>query len=131
MAIVKKGGYRPPQGPQNPIPPSERGSVQRSNPDGSAHLLTGPNEGDDVMAKDNSQPGMKDFDQLQVAVQDLLTELRVEPSDLHAMAEGYSPDYPGGPNGELPSGSRCKIQISMVVANKLIGAKVLGAPTYE
>ena len=71
---------------------------------------------------------MKNFDQLRVAIQDLLTELRVDPSDLHAMAEGYSPDYPGGPNGELPSMSRCKVQISMVVANKLIDADVLGEP---
>ena len=64
----------------------------------------------------------KDFDQLQIAVVDLLTELRVDPQDLRAMAEDYSPDYPGGPNGKTPSRSTCKVQISMVVANELIDA---------
>ena len=57
-------------------------------------------------------------DQSKVAVQDLLAELRIPPATLKLMAKGYSPDYPGM---ALPE-SYCKIQLSAVVATKLIEA---------
>ncbi len=69
----------------------------------------------------------KHYKQLRVAVQDLLSELRIGPWELATMAKGYAPDYSGtlGPNGTVASAhSTCKIQISQVVASKLVAAGV-------
>ena len=67
---------------------------------------------------------MKDYNALQTAVFDLLSELRIDPKCLAVMANGYSPDYPGGAI-DLKSDKEwknpyCKIQISRVVAQKLL-----------
>lgn len=67
------------------------------------------------------------YDQLKVAVQDLLCELRIDEKCLQVMANGYSPDYPGAPDcytGEEWENPKCKVQISQVVASKLISAGV-------
>lgn len=57
---------------------------------------------------------------LKVAVEDLLTELRIDEISLNAMAEGYSPDYPGSPLGDGKwDNPYCKVQLSKVVAQKL------------
>jgi hypothetical protein len=65
---------------------------------------------------------------LLMAVQDLLAELRIDELCLEKMAEGYSPDYPGAidlAEGEMWNNPHCKVQISKVVARKLIDAGVL------
>lgn len=70
---------------------------------------------------------MSDYRQLKVAVQDLLEELRISPACLETMANGYSPDYPGAnvnKNREWKN-PYCKVQLSMVVAQKLIGAGII------
>ena len=64
------------------------------------------------------------YEQLKVAVQDLLCELRIGPHGLMAMAEGYSPDYPGYKYPCLDT-KHSKVLISKVVAQKLIDADVL------
>ena len=57
---------------------------------------------------------------LVVAVEDLLSELRINPSELKIMAHGYSPDYPGvNKKGEK---SDCKVQLSAITARKLYDA---------
>lgn len=65
---------------------------------------------------------------LRVAVQDLLSELRIDEVCLEVMANGYSPDYPGGRKLTKENlaweNPHCKIQISKVVAQKLINAGV-------
>jgi len=75
------------------------------------------------------------YEQLRVAVQDLLSELRIDEGCLRVMALGYSPDYPGGTAKELMDNlkkislwkdSYCKVQLSKVVAQKLIDAGVIG-----
>ena len=60
------------------------------------------------------------MDALKVAVEDLLSELRISPAELEIMAWGYAPDYPG----VLPKGgySNCKVQLSTVTARKLFEA---------
>ena len=73
------------------------------------------------------------YEQLKTAVQDLLSELRIGPIDLTLMSDGFSPDYPGATQyfvsvknrDVLYKGSTCKIQISQVVARKLIDADVI------
>jgi hypothetical protein len=70
-----------------------------------------------------------EYAQLKVAVQDLLSELRIDPRCLQIMAEGYSPDYPGSStwNDEFEgtwTNPHCKVQLSQVVAQKLIAAGV-------
>jgi hypothetical protein len=68
---------------------------------------------------------MKDFDALQNAVFDLLSELRIDQKSLEVMANGYAPDYPGAIDVSESSGwtnPYCKVQISQVVANKLMGS---------
>jgi len=66
------------------------------------------------------------YEQLRVATQDLLCELNIRPSFLRLMAKGYSPSYPGTPETEkwevYPSH---KVQLSQVVANKLLDAGIL------
>jgi len=57
---------------------------------------------------------------LVTAVQDLLEELRIDRKELEAMADGYSPDYPGVPSLHLDNKHHCKVQISAVVAKELI-----------
>jgi len=52
-----------------------------------------------------------------VAVQDLLTELRIAPAHLSLMAQGFAPSYAGAPAG-LPVPT-CLVQLSPVVARKL------------
>lgn len=68
------------------------------------------------------------YTQLHNAVCDLLAELRIDEQCLMVMADGYSPDYPGGKlnsrfrfiePGKSPC---CKVQLSKVVARKLINA---------
>lgn len=56
----------------------------------------------------------KKYQQLDTAVKDLLMELRISPKELKIMAEGYSPEYRTG------KFSNCKVQLSKVVANKLL-----------
>jgi len=66
---------------------------------------------------------MKDYDGLQNAVFDLLSELRIDTKCLEVMANGYSPDYPGAVDlmrDEKWDNPHCKIQISRVVAGKLL-----------
>ena len=62
------------------------------------------------------------MDALVVAVQDLLSELRISPEELAIMAKGYSPDYPGVLEGDAYS--NCKIQLSAVTAKKLLEALI-------
>lgn len=62
---------------------------------------------------------MKDYDGLQNAVFDLLSELRIDEKCLRTMANGYSPDYPGVTD-VVESNPNCKIQLSQVVAAKLL-----------
>lgn len=62
--------------------------------------------------------------QLQVAVQDLLCELRIDETALKFMSRGYSPDYPGV-LGKREHSSFPKVQLSAIVAQKLINAGVL------
>jgi len=67
---------------------------------------------------------MKDYNALQNAVFDLLSELRIDPKCLEVMANGYSPDYPGAidlKRDEKWKNPHCKVQISRVVAQKLLG----------
>ena len=67
---------------------------------------------------------MKDnFDALDNAVKDLLEELRIDKKSLEVMANGYSPDYPGAidvAEGEKWNNPHCKVQLSQVVAQKLL-----------
>jgi len=82
------------------------------------------------------------YEQLKVAIQDLLAELRIDEDCLRVMADGYSPDYPGGPYFKIleertknsgvqivgvPSWPSpcCKVQLSKVVAQKLLKAGVV------
>lgn len=51
--------------------------------------------------------------QLETVIQDILTELRISPKELVSMSNGYSPDY-------LGNRSNCKIQLSQVLALKLV-----------
>ena len=81
------------------------------------------------MNDDKESLGGGKFQQLCVAVQDLLCELRIDEVCLKLMAEGYSPDYPGpglpcapGVGWENP---HCKVQLSEVVAQKLIDGGVI------
>ena len=63
-----------------------------------------------------------DYDLLRVAVQDLLIELRISPEQLEIMAGGCSPEYVQFSRGiNKPT---CKVQISQMVARKLIDANV-------
>ena len=64
------------------------------------------------------------YEQLKIAVQDLLCELRIGPYGLEAMAKGYSPDYPGYEHLCLDS-KTSKVLISKIVAQKLINAEVI------
>ncbi len=64
------------------------------------------------------------YNQLLSATRDLLSELRVGPENLEVMAKGYSPDYPGAPTSDPGKPSQCKVQLSKVVAGKLIAAGV-------
>ena len=63
---------------------------------------------------------MKDYDALQNAVFDLLSELRIDGECLEIMSKGYSPDYPGVKTSETWKNPYCKVQISRVVAEKLL-----------
>lgn len=68
-----------------------------------------------------------EYERLVTAVQDLLSELRIDEKCLEVMANGYSPDYlgavePGTTNWKY---SPCKVQLSLVVARKLIDAGVI------
>lgn len=63
------------------------------------------------------------FEPLKTAVEDLLCELRIDPTCLRIMARGYSPDYPGGPiprQDENWVNPNPKVQLSKVVADKLL-----------
>lgn len=64
------------------------------------------------------------YKQLDNAVKDLLAELRIDEKCLEAMANGYSPDYPGAVNlgSEEWVNPHCKVQLSKVVAQKLIAS---------
>lgn len=67
-------------------------------------------------------------DKLKNAVQDLLSELRIDEYCLEIMAEGYSPDYPGARFPSMDSdwvNPKPKVQLSKVVAKKLIEAGVI------
>ena len=68
---------------------------------------------------------MKDYSALQNAVFDLLLELRIDKHCLKVMANGYSPDYPGAVElgaDKAWENPYCKIQLSQVVAQKLLNA---------
>lgn len=63
------------------------------------------------------------YDQLDNAVKDLLSELRIDKKSLKIMADGYSPDYPGAvtlADGEEWVNPHCKVQLSAIVAHKLL-----------
>ena len=65
------------------------------------------------------------YEQLDNAVKDLLSELRIDEKCLEIMANGYSPDYPGAVDlneGERWVNPHCKIQLSSVVAQKLLAS---------
>lgn len=65
------------------------------------------------------------YEQLDNAVKDLLSELRIDEKCLKVMANGYSPDYPGAmglKEGERWVNPHCKIQLSSVVAQKLLAS---------
>jgi len=65
----------------------------------------------------------ENFVALDNAVKDLLEELRIDEKSLEIMANGYSPDYPGAvqlAEGEEWKNPYCKIQLSRVVAQKLL-----------
>jgi len=56
------------------------------------------------------------------AIEDLLSELRIDEKSLSIMANGYSPDYPGAVDlatNEKWTNPHVKVQISQVVAGKL------------
>ena len=83
---------------------------------------------EDVALVQEILEALKKGDQLQNAVCDLLSELRIDERCLMVMADGYSPDYPGGKwnrcfrfdeSGQSP---QCKVQLSKVVATKLVNA---------
>ncbi len=70
---------------------------------------------------------------LKTAVEDLLCELRIDPTCLRIMAAGYSPDYSGVPippieegdppnieHGEKWVNPHPKVQLSKIVAGKLL-----------
>ena len=67
-------------------------------------------------------------ERFQVAAQDLLSELRIDPYCLKVMSRGYCPDYPGA--GGMPvtdsqwKNPYCRVQLSKFVAEKLIAAGV-------
>jgi len=65
------------------------------------------------------------YEQLKVAVQDLLCELRIGEVSLRIMAKGYSPSYPGGPGMEVAKEPGNVVQISQVVAQKLLDAGIV------
>jgi len=65
----------------------------------------------------------KKYEQLKVAVQDLLEELCIGPFGLDLMAKGESPNYPG--NSACIIAHPCKWQISSRVATKLLESGVL------
>ena len=64
------------------------------------------------------------FEPLKTAVEDLLCELRIDPTCLRIMAMGYSPDYSGAPFVTPPNekwvNPNPKVQLSKVVAEKLL-----------
>lgn len=66
------------------------------------------------------------YEQLRSAVRDLLSELRIDPQALEVMARGYSPDYPGAVDlsDRSCTNPNVKVQLSMVVAQKLLAAGV-------
>ena len=80
------------------------------------------------MNSSEESPEESKFVQLRVAVQDLLCELRIDGVCLEVMARGYSPDYPGAV-GTYKDGvwknPSCKMQLSRVVAQKLIDGGVI------
>lgn len=63
----------------------------------------------------------KKYVELDNAVKDLLAELRIDEESLVIMAEGYSPDYPGIKDNN-DKNTYCKVQLSSVVAQKLINS---------
>ena len=68
------------------------------------------------------------YNQLKVSIQDLLCELRIDEKCLKTMANGFSPDYPGGVDlaiGDKWENPHCKIQISQIVSRNLIDAGIL------
>jgi len=67
---------------------------------------------------------MEKYEQLKVAVQDLLAELRIDETCLELMAKGYSPDYPGVKSTSGWDNPHCKIQLSQIVARKLLDAGI-------
>lgn len=62
------------------------------------------------------------YEQLDNAVKDLLSELRIDEDELTIMASGYSPNYPGVKDeikGEDIPTSSCMVQLSKITASKL------------
>lgn len=81
----------------------------------------------DAKKFDSAEIRSAKYEQLKVAVQDLLCELRIDEKCLGVMANGYSPDYPGAVDlafGDVWKNPRCKVQLSAIVAQKLIDAGV-------
>lgn len=64
----------------------------------------------------------KKYTQLDNAVKDLLTELRIDETSLKTMAKGYSPDYAGTIDDKEWINPYCRVQLSSVVAQKLINS---------
>jgi len=70
----------------------------------------------------------KNYVALDNAVKDLLSELRIDEKCLRVMAKGKSPDYAGAidlANNEKWENPHCKVQLSNVVAEKLLAAMQL------
>jgi hypothetical protein len=88
------------------------------------------NENQDVLEnttiedlKENLRESRSECVSLSNAVYDLLSELRIDKKSLEVMANGYSPDYPGAIDlreDEAWINPHCKIQLSRVVAQKLL-----------
>lgn len=57
---------------------------------------------------------------LKTAVEDLLCELRIDPTCLRIMARGYSPDYSGVTIPDNWVNPHPKVQLSKIVAEKLL-----------
>lgn len=78
----------------------------------------------EVQETEPGDPRANYYTQLQVAAQDLLAELGIDEWCLKRMAKGYSPSYPGGPGYPSEKNHHCKVQLSTIVAQKLISAGV-------
>ena len=69
------------------------------------------------------------YNQLKIAVQDLLCELRIDEKCLATMSNGYAPDYPGAVDCREDEGWKnphCKIQIAVQKNIFMFKARLIG-----